>query len=335
MKAAIDDMHDHVIAHEEFSQSFLHSAVTKWTSEVEAWEKDLSQPNPYVLTVEVPSQAAIRCQLSEVEAKELVGGHDITLDDVVSPSILIAFGMDLEAEQQALRVELGKCKINVWITKQQLYIPGVVALQTMAEVASAIDGPQNFPLWLPSQIGTQIPFNTCLAELEWELWYSQAHDGLNSLQKNLQILPTPGHARVDASGDEYQAAHTALSSLGALLGKLGWQTRFLPLTDANKRELTEVEPGMSEGKCSWIWKTTNEQWWKTKGQLDMGGPAMNLGGLHAYAERQAALRCLLQEHFAGMWSDIPRYVEITTTAMADTIKWILGQARVESEHMMS
>ena len=52
MKAAIDDMHDHVIAHEEFNQSFPHSAVTKWTSEVEAWEKDSSQPNPYVLTVE-------------------------------------------------------------------------------------------------------------------------------------------------------------------------------------------------------------------------------------------------------------------------------------------
>jgi len=35
----------------------------------------------------------------EVEAKELVEGHDIALDDVVSPSVLIAFGMDLEAEQ--------------------------------------------------------------------------------------------------------------------------------------------------------------------------------------------------------------------------------------------
>ena len=52
MKAAIDDMHNHVIAHEEFDQSFPHAAVTKWTSEVEAWEMDSSQPNPYVLTVE-------------------------------------------------------------------------------------------------------------------------------------------------------------------------------------------------------------------------------------------------------------------------------------------
>ena len=63
---------------------------------------------------------------------------------------------------------------------------------------------------------------------------------------------------------------------------------------------------------------------------------MNSGGLHAYAERQAALRRLLQEHFARMWLDIPHYVEITTTAMANTIKRILGQAReVESEHIMS
>jgi len=261
-----------------------------------------------------------------------------------------------------------QCKINAWITKQQLYIPGVVALWKMA---GTINGPQNLPLWLPSQIGTQIPFNTHLAELEWELWYSQVHDMLNSLWKNLQmcahlfkfknwfvcgqsantracnVLATI-QACVDASGDEYWAAHTALLSLSALLGKLGWQTRFLPLTDANKCELTEAEPGVSEGKwkLSWIWKTTNvtgsaadmekneelwdslhvewcksrawamqfreevellmeemsqvlqflmwqEQWWKTKGQSDMGGPTMNSGGLHAYAECQAALRCSL------------------------------------------
>jgi hypothetical protein len=47
----------------------------------------------------VPSQAAIRRQLSEVEAKELASGRDIALDDVVSPSVLLAFGIDLEAEQ--------------------------------------------------------------------------------------------------------------------------------------------------------------------------------------------------------------------------------------------
>ena len=97
----------------------------------------------------------------------------------------------------------------------------------------------------------------------------------------------------------------------------------------------EVELLMEEMSQVLQFLMWQEQWWKTKGQLDMGGPTMNSGGLHAYAEHQAALRCLLQEHFAGMWSDIPCYVEITTTAMADAIEWILGQARVESEYTTS
>ena len=48
-------------------------------------------------------------------------------------------------------------------------------------------------------------------------------------------------------------------SLGTLLGKIGWQTKFLPLMDADKHKLTEAESGVSEGtwKVSWIWKTMN------------------------------------------------------------------------------
>jgi hypothetical protein len=235
--------------------------------------------------------------------------------------------------------------------------------------------------------------------------YSQVHDALNSLRKYLQMHAhlykfkdrfvrgqsantrarnaiATVQARVDASGDEYRAAHTALLSLGTSLGKIGWQTKFLPLTDADKRELTEAERGVSEGtrKLSWIWKTTNvtgtivdmesneelrdslrvewcksrvwamrfreevellteemsrvlrfltwqEQWWKARGRLDVHRPvtAMNAEGLHAYAERQAALRCSLREHFSKMWSDIPQYVEITTTAMTEAIERISGQ----------
>ena len=46
-----------------------------------------------------PSQAAVRRQLAEDEAKDLAAGKDFTLDDKVSPSVLIATGLDLEAEQ--------------------------------------------------------------------------------------------------------------------------------------------------------------------------------------------------------------------------------------------
>jgi hypothetical protein len=46
-----------------------------------------------------PTQAAVRRQLAEEEAKNLASGKDFTLDDKVSPSVLIAAGLDLEAEQ--------------------------------------------------------------------------------------------------------------------------------------------------------------------------------------------------------------------------------------------
>ena len=46
-----------------------------------------------------PTQAAVRRQLAEEEAKDLAAGKDFTLDDRVSPSVLIAAGLDLEAEQ--------------------------------------------------------------------------------------------------------------------------------------------------------------------------------------------------------------------------------------------
>ena len=52
MKATVDDMYDHVIAHEELHQSLPQVAVEQWVGEVERWEKDSSQPNPYVITVE-------------------------------------------------------------------------------------------------------------------------------------------------------------------------------------------------------------------------------------------------------------------------------------------
>ena len=114
----------------------------------------------------------------------------------------------------------------------------------MVDVVGGTDGPQNYPLWLPSQIGTQVAFDVRLAELEWEMQYSQVHDALNPLRKYLQMRVhlykfkdrfirgqsantharnaiATIQARINASGDEYRATHAALLSLGALLRQLG------------------------------------------------------------------------------------------------------------------
>jgi len=52
MKATVDDMHNHVIAHEELHQLLPQAAIEQWADEVERWEKDSLQPNLYIITVE-------------------------------------------------------------------------------------------------------------------------------------------------------------------------------------------------------------------------------------------------------------------------------------------
>ena len=236
IKAAASEMHDHVIAHREYEASLPSASITHWTEEVEAWEKDPSQPNPFEVKVvsryhlamiwtlfltliTVPTQAAVCRQLSEAEARDLAARQDFSLDKNMSPSALISSGIDLEGAQcvscppilfvvqlyhrRTLGVKAGKVwahaqdrqhakfqlqsnalhrKINVWSTKQQLYIPGVAVLRAADAKTTAPRPPYLIPLWLPSQIGTKIPLNRRFAEIEWQLHIGQAYESLELLR---------------------------------------------------------------------------------------------------------------------------------------------------------
>lgn len=46
-----------------------------------------------------PTQAAVCCQLAEDEKKMLEAGKNMVLDNTVTPSVLMATGIDLEDEQ--------------------------------------------------------------------------------------------------------------------------------------------------------------------------------------------------------------------------------------------
>jgi hypothetical protein len=61
-----------------------------------------------------------------------------------------------------------------------------------------------------------------------------------------------------------------------------------------------------------------EGWWRARG-LCLGWegiPKANTEGLHAYAERQAALRRSLREHFTTLWKDVPFYIHLTCEAIS-------------------
>ncbi|KAG6839651.1 hypothetical protein C0991_000506 [Blastosporella zonata] len=211
-KAASTDTIDHVTAHHQLNTSLPTDLFIKWTAEVEAWERDPSQPNPLVSIVQTPTQAAVRRKLAESEALNAGTAAETSLDERVSPSVLIACGLEIEVDQRALQVEACKIwvhsqdrqwtklqlranvlqrKITTWFGLQQVYIPGVLNLQRAKEHAAAAQRTTLLSytrsLWLPSQIGSKLPFGLDLADIEWQLRVAQAYEALDSLWRLLQI----------------------------------------------------------------------------------------------------------------------------------------------------
>lgn len=194
---------------------------------------------------------------------------------------------DRQRTRLQLRSNTLRRKTDRWISIQMLYIPTVIALRRVHDREAAASNlpelkPHELPLWLPSQIKNQVPFDIRLAEIEWKLRIAQAHESLENVRHNLQMRAhlhrfkrqnvrgqgantrarnaiAVVQARIDAAAKEYRVSQAALVSLAALLGKVGWCNILKPLEDSDIRELTEGEDGDSEGtrRISWIWKTFN------------------------------------------------------------------------------
>ncbi|KAG6825919.1 hypothetical protein H0H92_001861 [Tricholoma furcatifolium] len=315
-RAAASEMADHTIIHIEFSAALPKDSVLKWTAEVEAWEKDPTERNPYDNHVELPTQAAVRRRMAEEDAVQIASGKDVALDVNMTPSVLISAGLDLEAEQRSIKAESSKLwdhsqdrqktrlqlrnnalsrKLIAWTERQQLYMPAVVALRRIDSItADSKKTPppvHEYPLWLPSSIQNKVPFDSHLADIEWELRVAQAHEALEDLRRHLQIRSylfkfkdqnvrgqhantRARHAidniqsKITASAEEYRAAHRAIVSLGTLLQKVGWKQEFQVLEQADIRELSEREEGISVGRsrASWIWLVTRNA--STMGEND-------------------------------------------------------------------
>ncbi|KAG6885483.1 hypothetical protein C0992_005120, partial [Termitomyces sp. T32_za158] len=213
LKAATADMRMHFNAHFELNELLPKDLLVKWTAEVEAWEKNPKESrNPFASTIKTPTQAAIRHKLAQTESHSAGTLEELSLDEHVSSSVLIACGMDIEAEQRGLKVEASKIwahsqdrqrtklqlrcnalqhKITAWSKIHQLYIPGVVTLCHAEERAAATRDiplkPYTLTLWLPSQIGAKVVFDLHLATVEWQLRIAQAYEALDTLRSNLQI----------------------------------------------------------------------------------------------------------------------------------------------------
>ncbi|KAG1823160.1 hypothetical protein DFJ58DRAFT_720087 [Suillus subalutaceus] len=263
-EAALDDLKEWL--KEEYSE-----ALSRWKEEVEAWERDPSQLNPYERSVENITLASVRLELAKEEASEIELGGSHVLHEDCSPSALISSGLELKEQHNSLQR-----RIEAWVKVQELYMPMVAALRR--DKANGVVAPESFQLLLPSQVGGTATCDLKFHTIEWKLQYAQAHNTLRSLRSNLraqtavlkykdrnlrgQGANTRAHntlkgidARIEAASTRYQDARKALVILAPLVKETGWQSSLQPLNCKDIRGMSDLLWGQTEGrrKLSWIW----------------------------------------------------------------------------------
>ncbi|KAG1790740.1 hypothetical protein EV424DRAFT_1476101 [Suillus variegatus] len=270
----------------ELERTIQPMLILQWRKEVEAWEEDGSQRNPF------ESRYALRLQLAELEADELQAGTNVSLHTDISPTRLITTGIDLQDQQQRLKTDMANAslhpmdkqkttmqtrvtalqrRLDAWARVQELYMPIVSQFRQRSSEA----GPESFKLWLPSELQPTVSCDKKLAAHEWDLRHAQALDALNEVRSHLrlrshmyiykdrhvrgQAASTRAQALIEgvemrkrASVDKYRRARNALLALGYRLDKSGWDISLPPLLDSDVRPMGDMER-QGTGTISWIW----------------------------------------------------------------------------------
>ncbi|KAG2096706.1 uncharacterized protein F5147DRAFT_747542 [Suillus discolor] len=194
----------------EFEAALDPTQLASWKRNIEAWESDHSQPNPFELKVTIlqaVTQASVRLALSKAESDEMECGTIMALHDDVSPSMLISSGLELEDQQRRLEFEghkigqhatdsqqatllqrinsLRRC-IDTWSRVQLLYMPCVSRLRSSDNIAMELKV-HNINLLLPSAIPTSLPCEHRLLEFKWVLREAQANDALNDIHNVVNL----------------------------------------------------------------------------------------------------------------------------------------------------
>ncbi|KAJ3529892.1 hypothetical protein NMY22_g8804 [Coprinellus aureogranulatus] len=212
MTTALDGVAERIIAYRELEEGLDEKDVSMWHEEVVAYERDpTSVPNPFDMTIDTPSQSAVRKALADEEAAEQAGQKNFSLPNAISPLQLVTRGLDLESEMRSLKASMKQTwdhsgdreltriqlksnvivrKVDAWYRTLQLHIPESILLREEDVNSSKTVKPYDLSLWLPSQIGRRAKFPITLAEIEFKLRKAQALDALTTIRRNLQRRAT-------------------------------------------------------------------------------------------------------------------------------------------------
>lgn len=156
------------------------------------------------------SAAKVRLQLAQEDAA-LTGTDDASpTGETVSPSLLLAQGLDLEEHQARLRLDVKAlptsatetqltqitdrrtrlmCRITAWQSTQELLVPGVtLRRRRMNSESTTASFPEDIDLMLPSTLPSDTRIDTKFHDYKWHLRTGQAHDNLADIRRQLLIL---------------------------------------------------------------------------------------------------------------------------------------------------
>ncbi|KAF8426432.1 hypothetical protein L210DRAFT_3652903 [Boletus edulis BED1] len=258
---AIPERNEHEEGLREFKLSLsarYAKELAGWKEDAATWEQDASRPNPFEVKSHSFTQASIRLQLANDEAKLAIESAASPMHLEISPSMLVNVG--IEPEDQQLRYTPSRiiCKLGL----QLQGLPETTGLHSQASIFDSAAG----------------QYDISPEEAERKLRLGQARDALAEIRQALRsrsyMLRFKGRflrgqgantrarnclksvdTKADASAAKYCAAHSALLSLSPLLGKVGWMNYLRYLEKDDARSMADgTEDRASEGrrKLSWI-----------------------------------------------------------------------------------
>ncbi|KAG1864826.1 hypothetical protein F4604DRAFT_1683248 [Suillus subluteus] len=311
--------------------------LKQWREQVEAWEYDPTQPNPFERKAETVTMASVRLELAREDKINLQTGTCLALHEDCTPSILISTGLELEEQQRQMkanRAGLGvhatdnqegkmvqqsntlRRRIDTWMKMQELYMPSLAALRRDCctrsnQALAAIPDQQECTLQQPPP-GHRMEAVTAILKYKDRNLCGQ---GANTRARNtLKAV----EARIEAAASTYEYAHKALvvlSPRGAAANEIDKDNASEEWCKARARAMRwaeEVELLKEEMRRILQFLEWDVQRWDKRGlenTLEDAGEDEREGRM-AYANRQASLRRMLAESFKTSWTD--------TLALVDT-----------------
>ncbi|KAJ6613762.1 hypothetical protein B0H10DRAFT_2222001 [Mycena sp. CBHHK59/15] len=230
---AVPEMITSSVELEDLELSLPRTAVEEWTREMEAWEADASQPNPFKPRVQHKTMQAVRLAMAEEvkEEMDLDVLEGLVVRDDMHPTEMVSMGLQLEELQRTLAFDLAgvgnhpsteqlttmtertnklRRKLLSWMDIQLGFMPHVALLRAEEDrarrrIAATQPQPgiqvQHMALWLPSAIQGREECDVALYEYEYRLHEGQAYEALEDVRQQLLLRTHQYKQKDDMPGE--------------------------------------------------------------------------------------------------------------------------------------